>query len=425
MDATVTRMNASDRAAAPPTARRPDVVLRLLRFLVAVARRFYGDQCFVRASALAYTSLLSIVPLLAVMFAVLKGLGVQRRLEPLLLSRLSLDPATTQSIIGYIDQTNVRALGALGAAALLLTVVGVLGSIEAGFNHIWRVRQGRALWRKVTDYLGVVLLTPFLLLVAVAITSSLQVQRVLEWVTATDYVGGALLQSLRLVPIVFNAVALAVLYAVLPNRRQSAAAVLLGAAVAGAAWQLVQWTYVTLQIGVAQYNAIYGALSQLPVTLVWLYVSWIVVLAGAELAAVYEFGVRAADGGQGIDRAAVALHILVRAAQAFQAGAGPLDPRILARQLGVDAEVVSSVVATLEERGWLLPVADPPGYILGVDPSRIDLAPLDALQSDGAVPRGCDPLVAAALDAVATAKHGAWAQWCLADVLRREGTADR
>ena len=117
---------------------------RLWLYLVAGGWRFYADRCFMRASALAYASLLSLVPVLAVMFAVLKGLGVQRRLEPLLLSRLALHADTTQAIIGYIDATNFRTLGAFGAVALLLTVYGLLGSIEASFKD-FAVEAPRAL----------------------------------------------------------------------------------------------------------------------------------------------------------------------------------------------------------------------------------------------------------------------------------------
>ena len=113
----------------------------LAAYGAAAVRRFLADQCLMRASALAYISLLSIVPLLALMFAVLKGLGVQHRLEPLLLSRLSLDQETSDLIIGYIDRTNVSTLGALGAATLVLTVVSVLGNVQTSFNAIWRVRR--------------------------------------------------------------------------------------------------------------------------------------------------------------------------------------------------------------------------------------------------------------------------------------------
>src|SRR5215470_357141 len=114
------------------------LLIRALQFVRAVPQRFFADGCLLYASALTYTTLLSLVPLLALMFAVLKGLGVQHRLEPLLLSRLSLSPDTNELIIGYIDKTNVSTLGALGAATLVFTVISVLGTIEASFNHIWR-----------------------------------------------------------------------------------------------------------------------------------------------------------------------------------------------------------------------------------------------------------------------------------------------
>jgi len=391
---------------------------RLGVFLVAVGRRFYNDQCLVFASALAYTSLLSIVPLFAVMFAVLKGLGVQHRLEPILLSRLSLTQETTDSIIGYIDHTNVSTIGALGAVALLLTVVSVLGSIEASLNHIWRVTQGRATWRKITDYLSVVMLTPFLLLAAVAITSSLQARRVLDSLLETQYVGDAVMQGLRTLPIVMNALAIGMLYAVMPNRRQHPVAITIGALVAGIVWQAVQWTYVKLQIGVANYSAIYGALSQLPVTLVWLYVSWAVILAGAELAACYELGTVAGNPWSvQVSRAVIALEVLLHSAHAFAAGGSSVDPLAVARALGVDAGVVASVCDALAQRGWLAAV-EGGRYVLARDPATIELGALVETPDGGVPPRSSDPRVQKFLETVRAAEQHAWADWRLADVMK-------
>ena len=249
--------------------------------VVATVRRFYGDRCLEAAAALTYTSLLSLVPLFALMFAVLKGLGAQNRLEPLLLSRLSLDPEVTGRMLGWIDHTNVGTIGALGAVFLIFTVISVLGGIESIFNMVWRVARGRTWWRKITDYVSVVLLIPFLLLFAVGITSALREQTILRELLEVDVLHGVALAALRLAPIAMNVVALGILYAVMPNRRPHPKSIAIGALVAGCAWQLVQTAYVALQIGVARANAIYGALAQLPVTLVWIYVSWAVVLAGA------------------------------------------------------------------------------------------------------------------------------------------------
>ncbi len=398
----------------------------LLRFIAAAGWRFQADACLLHASALAYVSLLSLVPLLAVVFSVLKGLGVQRRIEPLLLSHLALDPAVAERIVTYIDRTNVGTLGTLGAAALVVTVISVLGNIETSFNHIWRVRQGRTWYRKVTDYLSTVLLTPFLLLAAVAITSSLQEQALLRLVLQTQYVGDAVLRALRLAPILMNATALAILYAVMPNRRPYVPGILVGAVTAGCAWQSVQWGYVRLQIGVARYNAIYGALSQLPVMLVWLYLSWIVVLAGAELAAHYEFG---ADGGDATgapaSRWAVALHVLVRATEHFRSGGGGIDVPAIARELRLERDVVAQVAEALQQGGLLAAVdGQPTQYVLARDPHRISLAQLDGLKDATPLPAGCDTRVRALIDEIAVERRESYQHRLLADLFDETRAGD-
>lgn len=359
-----------------------NVPKRVLAFLAGVGRRFYTDNCLRHASALAYTTLLSLVPLLALMFSILKGLGVQRRLEPILLSRLALDQSVVDQIIGFIDNTNVGTLGALGAAALVLTVIGVLGAVEATLNEIWRVRRGRSIWRKVTDYLSVFLITPMLLLAGVAVTSSVQQQDVLSMLLQTHYVGDALLYALQFAPIVINTIALGIIYAIMPNRRPRAIPILVGALVAGTAWQLVQWGYVKFQIGMAGYSAIYGALSQLPITLAWLYVSWAVVLLGAELAASLELGA-SSPTDQWLPRRAIALHVLVLAASRQRTGGPPLTVPAIARELSTDGDAVATVVEALASAGWLAAVeAGEPSYILARDPATIELKALEEMISD-------------------------------------------
>jgi membrane protein len=380
--------------------------------------RFYQDQCLVRASALAYTSLLSIVPLLAVMFSVLKGLGAQERLEAVLLSRLSLDADTVNLIIGYIDNTNFGTLGALGAAALLLTVVSVLGNVEAAFNLIWRVAQDRTWWRKVTDYVGVVMLTPFLLLAATTITSASQAHNAMQWVLDNGYLGGVALRLIELSPIAINTAGIAVLYAVMPNRRPAWGPLLVGALFAGIAWQLAQVGYVNLQVGVARNNAIYGALAQLPVTLVWLYVSWAVVLAGAELAAVLEFGEDAVQLPGAEREEALALELLIRAADAFAAGPHGIELPQVARALRTDLGVVQHAAKPLIARAWLLPVDDRPGtYVLGCDARRIPLADLTGATLVEALPKRIDPRVRQALSTRADDVTRLWSERTLADLL--------
>ena len=394
-------------------------IRRTQRFVTAVGWRFYTDKCLLHASALAYTSVLSLVPLLALMFAVLKGLGVQGRLEPLLLSRLALSREVTEQVVVYIDRTNVGTLGALGAGVLLFTVLSVLGQIENSLNHIWRVRQSRTWLRKATDYLSAVLVTPFLLLAAVAVTSAAREQALLQLVLHTQLVGEAVGWGLRLAPIGINAIALAILYTVMPNRRPYLPGIAIGSGLAGFIWQFVHVSYVALGVGAARYNAIYGALSQVPITLVWIYVSWAVVLGGAEVAAMFEFGTEGASGEEvPTSQWALALHVLLRAAEAFRSDAGPLDPRAIARELRVDSETVGAVAEQLRQHGLLAAIeGSQAAFILARDARGIELAALDDILDHEAPPPGCDPRVRSALARVQSEGRRAWREQRLADLL--------
>lgn len=394
--------------------------------VVATVERFYADRCLVAAAALTYTSLLSLVPLFALMFAVLKGLGAQHRLEPLLLSRLSLDPVVTERLLTFIDRTNVGTIGAIGAVFLIFTVISVLGSIESIFNMIWRVVEGRTWYRKVTDYVSVVLLIPFLLLFAVGLTSMAREQAALRWLLEVEVLHGLALLALRLAPVAMNVIALGMLYAVMPNRRPDVRSILIAALVAGIAWQLVQLGYVSLQIGVARANAIYGALAQLPVTLVWIYVSWAVVLAGAELAAVVEYGPEPEDeGARDVSRWAVALHVLVRAADHFRGDGEALDVGDVAKEIDVNSDLLSEVVAKLRAERVLAAVdGESERYVLARDPVAIDLARVAEAFGEARPPVGADERVSEIFEHLANVRREWLEGTSLASLAGRSGAVD-
>lgn len=380
----------------PPNARSEGPMGRAWRFVETLAMRFYLDGCLVHASALAYTTLLSLVPLLALMFAVLKGLGTQARLEHWLLTQLGMSPQVTERIVGFVAETNAGTLTSMGVVALIFTAISVLGNVEASLNHIWRVRTGRVWWRKVSDYLSVVLLTPFLLLAGFGATSFLAEQETLKGLLANEIIGEAWAQALRLVPYGFNVLALAIVYTVMPNRRPDFRAIAVAAVVAGVSWQLVQIGYVQLQIGVARANLVYGALAQLPVTLVWLYVSWTIVLVGAEIAALIEFGLDAAELESAPPQPwAVGLHVLVRTAERFRGPGGGLSPRAVAREIQLESVVVEEVAERLCSAGFLVPLSGSAGeYALGRDPAAIELAAVSAALEEDVAARRWDGRVA-------------------------------
>ncbi len=396
-------------------------LFRAWRFLRALALRFYNDGCLIHASALAYTTLLSLVPLLALMFAVLKGLGARERLEHWLLTQLGMSAEVTDRIVGFVAETNAGTLTTLGIVALLFTAISVLGNVETSLNHIWRVRTARVWWRKISDYMSVVLLTPFLLLAGFGATSFIAEQETLKGLLANEIIGDAWAQGLRLIPYGFNVLALAIVYTVMPNRRPDFRAIAVAAIVAGISWQLVQIGYVQLQIGVARANVVYGALAQLPVTLVWVYVSWTIVLAGAEIAAVFEYGVDAAELEATPPQPwAVALHVLLRAAERFDGEGGGVEPRVLAHEIQLESGVVEAVAERLRERGFLVALAGSRGlYALGRDPEVIDLAEVSKSLEEPAAARPWDSRIGTLLRRVRRERQQVLVDVSLADLLEQ------
>ncbi len=272
-----------------PLNRLPWRLRRFIQFALDLYTSFTTHQAPLRASALTYTTVLSLVPFLAIAFSVLKGLGVQNALEPVLLqvagesSREIID-----RVIGYVNNTNVKSLGLIGLVTLMLTVISLLTAIEEAFNSILGVRATRSLQRRFSDYLSVVVVGPLLLMVAFSMTTTLQSQWLVQWLIRHTLFGEAILLPFRLIPYVSVWIAMTFLYSYLPNAKVPFRSALLGGVAAGTVWQFTQWAYFHFQVGVANYNAIYGALAAVPILLVWIYTSWLIVLFGLELVRVHQ-----------------------------------------------------------------------------------------------------------------------------------------
>jgi len=334
------------------------------------------DKGLLRASALTYSTLLSLVPLLALMFAVLKGFGVQRRLEPLLLEHLAIgNQEVVRQIIEYVDNTKIGALGVVGLVALLFTAVSVLGNIEASFNDIWQVRRGRNLLRKVADYIAMLVVGPILLLASVSLGTLLQTDGAATFLRLLGPVQNLLL---RAVPHVSIWVALTLVYLLMPHRRVPLGAALLGGVVAGSLWKVAEHLYITFQFGMARYNAIYGAMAQLPMLLVWVYVSWCLVLVGAELAFVYQLPGQGrflrAQRGLWVPRLEVALTVLNAVARRFELGREAPAVSEIGAEVGLHPGHADGVIARLVEDGLLAWTQDePPRLVPARSPDRISV----------------------------------------------------
>ncbi|MFQ5477924.1 MAG: YhjD/YihY/BrkB family envelope integrity protein [Candidatus Binatia bacterium] len=260
-------------------------IVTVVRVAVITAEGFWNDLCMLRASALTYSSLLALVPVLALAFAILRGLGWHGdRLAKLILEKVTvLTPTAVETIVRYVDNTNVSALGAVGGAVLLLTFISVMANIESSFNAIWGNVGQRSLSRKISDYFGVMVVAPVLLALATSLTAGLQNNAMFGWLRGAVPLGSAvnLLMALSAWFTVWLLFGLILMF--MPNTRVRVLPALIGGVVAGTLWQGTQWAYIAFQVGVARYNAIYGALAQLPILIVWIYLSWMILLFGAEL----------------------------------------------------------------------------------------------------------------------------------------------
>lgn len=244
-----------------------------------LVEKFMADRCTTLASALAFSSMLSIVPFLAILFAILKALNVHTTLTPMLLSNVAVgSQEIVARILRYIDNTHVGSLGAISLITLFLTVMATLDNVEEAFNQICGIGRGKPVHHKLRDYLIVIFAIPLLTALAVTITTSLQHQGVVQWFMRLPGIGNLIL--LRLVPYLSIWIALVCLYLFIPNVRIRFRNALAGSLIAGIAWQLAQWTFIHFQLGVSRYNTIYGTLALLPVFMIWIYTSWIIVLAG-------------------------------------------------------------------------------------------------------------------------------------------------
>jgi membrane protein len=352
------------------------VVIGQLQVLLIVLRGFFLDhQCLLRASALTYTTLLALVPMLAFMFAFLKGLGVQNTLEPLFIDNLSVgSEETVRLIIDYVNNVKVTTLGVIGLGSLLCSTVVQLGTVERALNEIWGVQQSRPWLRKLSDYVSVMVVAPVLLLLAITANAVLRSQTLVASLLKQPFIEDAMVLALTYVAVwgVFT-----FLYAFIPNTRVRFVPALIGGVVAGTLWQLAQRAYIDFQVGMVKYHAIYGAFAQLPVLMIWLYISWVIVLLGAELAFAYQN-----VAVYPVDRFASVTNFYVREwlgsavyfslAQAFIEGTGSWSAVAFAQQHRLPIRLVREVVQSLlHEKLVIEDATAPEHYVPGFDLTTI------------------------------------------------------
>jgi membrane protein len=365
------------------TTRLRAVWLYPLRVCLIVARGFWLEHhCLLNASSLTYNTLLSLVPMLAFMLAFLKSLGVQNLLEPFLFDILStVSEDTVRMLIDYASNIEVRTLGGIGLATLVFTTVLQVGNVERSLNEIWSVRTERPWLRRIADYTSVLVLGPVALLLATSINTRLHSSLLVPNWLGMQVIGDAVTLFSTLLSTVLPYVGLwlvfAFFYSFLPNTRVQAIPALIGGVIGGTLWQIAQWIYIVSQVGLANAQAIYGALAQLPVLMLWIYVSWVMTLIGAEVAyacqhvATY-FPARLVHCASWYVREWLANALYFALVRTFVEGSGTWSAVAFAQQQHIPLRLLEDILAPLREAGLLVEVASMPDhYVPARDPASI------------------------------------------------------
>jgi membrane protein len=260
----------------------------LSRVLYVLVKELIGGQLNLRAMSLVYTTLLSIVPLLAVSFSVLKGFGVHNRIEPLLYNLLlPLGPSgieITEKIISFVENVKVGVLGSVGFALLIYTVISLIQKIESAFNYVWRIDHLRPLSQRFSSYLSVILIGPVLIFSAVGFTAAVLNMEVAHRLAAIEPFGTLMLYGSMLVPYLLVCLAFTLIYIFIPNTRVQFAAALAGGVIAGILWKITGWGFAAFIASSSRYAAIYSSFAILILLLIWMYLSWLILLVGSQIA---------------------------------------------------------------------------------------------------------------------------------------------
>jgi len=370
------------------------------RAIMMALSKFVRDECPQKASALTFYCLLSIVPVAAMAFGIAKGFGFQEKLEKDLLERFAAQAEVVNHVIGFaktmLESTQGGLIAGIGVVVLFWSVVKVLSHIEHSFNTIWDFPKDRTWLRKFTDYLAMMLIAPILFLLSssatIFITTRItRITRITDQIALLGTFAPLIFGGLKLLPYLLVWLLFMVIYLMMPNGRVRFIPALTGGVVAGTIFQIVQWGYIHFQVGIAKYNAIYGSFAALPLFLVWLQLSWLIVLLGAEIAGSMQ---RIANNETLLTqnpvsprlRGQLALKIMRLIIERFKAGKPALCADEIATHLKIPLTITHEIVDQLTRGGLLAKLeADlAPAFAPAQDPDRITVnRVLNMLEQDG------------------------------------------
>lgn len=331
--------------------------------IIALWQDTFKEGLNLRAMGLVYTTLLSLVPLLALSFSVLKGFGVHNQLEPLLLNVMTplgeKGIELTAQILGFVDNVKVGVLGFTGLAILVYTVVSLMRKIEEAFNHTWRVNKGRTLTEQFRDYLSVIMIGPILMFSAVGLSASIWRSSWIQTLSDIEPFGTLLSFLIQYSPTLLIILAFTFIYRFVPNTKVQLRAAFIGAVIAAVLWQIAGWGFTTFIVKSGQQTAIYSVFASLFMFILWLYIGWLILLSGSNIAYYIQNPralLLAVDQGNSPSPQAqhlIAMSILREVQQRFEQQQAPADVHMLQKALRTPNLLLEPVIERLITQGML------------------------------------------------------------------------
>ncbi len=353
------------------------VGIGVARTLLLVVRDVIGGDLTLRAMSLVYTTLLSLVPLLALSFSILKGFGVQNQLNDTL--RTALEPLgeqkaieLTENLITFVNNMNVGVLGAVGLIFLIYTVVSLMQKIEAAFNHVWRIHIPRTFGERFTTFISAITIGPLLIFAAIALTGTVMSTTVMSRLQEIPMVGSLIETAARLLPFGLVIIAFTFLYAFIPNTRVQLKAALVGGAVAGVLWELLSFGFASYASGTSNYQLVYATFATAIFFMIWLYLNWMILLIGASIAFYRQHPAIVATGLKEIhfsaeQSSAYALSLLTKIGRRYYEKLAPLSLDELASGYHLPVHVLETSLSRLVNVGILAEVEGArPQYVPGI-----------------------------------------------------------
>jgi len=340
------------------------LLYRWLRIIIITAKEFTKDKIVLKASAVAYLSILSVVPIVAMIFGISKGFGLEISIQSELAKLMpGQEVVMNQTFIfaqKMLDNAKGGVIAGISILVLFFTVMRLLNNVEAVFNSIWGEQTSRTWLRKFTDYLAIVTVAPILIIVSSSLTvfMATQIQGIGERFELVGYVTPFVQFLIQLSSYILIWLLFTLVYVIMPNTKVRFTSGIVGGVIGGTMFQFVQWGFINFQVGVASYNTIYGSLAALPLFFIFTQLSWTIVFIGGEISYAFQAADTYIPDEKNIKFSAlgkkkIALVVLKSIVKSFEKGDKPYNKRQLSENLDIPHRFVSDAINHLVSSGVL------------------------------------------------------------------------